>query len=304
MGTRQLKILHRPSSTPPPWPSGQGGGSFCSQAVNPATPPQFYFTLRSNQTDPALWEGLSATPVLLPASQWWNGRQLRRVAIADACDPLVVDCGSVKFFGDLPYGPEELADWVDQLPRRPCWVACPDLPCTPDLDNDPAEVRRRQRETLRLTEGALQLGAPWPSLPVVQGRTPAQYAAHARAYRRAGLVLPQMGVGSLLRRPPAEIAAICAAVRAELPDAELHLFGVGVRLLRASIDLTSIASFDSASWTKRFGSDLEPFKAVQQWTGWSQAKLAVRWALPRYQQSLAEASVSASKTAIPTACAA
>ena len=152
--------------------------------------------------------------------------------------------------------------------------------------------------------GHAKLGAPWPSLPVVQGRTPAQYAAHARAYRRAGLIQPQMGVGSLLRRPPAEIAAICAAVRAELPHAALHLFGVGVRLLRAGLDLTGIASFDSASWTKRFGSDLEPFKAVQCWTGWSQAKLAVRWALPRYQQSLAEASVSASKTARPTACAA
>ena len=82
--------------------------------MNSATPPQFYFTLRSNQTDQALWEGLNATPVLLPASQWWNGRQLRRATIAEACDPYVVDCGSVKFFGELPYSPEQLADWVER----------------------------------------------------------------------------------------------------------------------------------------------------------------------------------------------
>jgi hypothetical protein len=86
---------------------------------------------------------------------------------------------------------------------------------------------------------------------VAHGRTPDEYASHARAMVATGV--DGIGVGGLVPRSarPEELRAICAAVREAVGDMPLHAFGVGSPvLLRAMIDEGVIDSADASTYAR------------------------------------------------------
>lgn len=90
-----------------------------------------------------------------------------------------------------------------------------------------------------------------PLMPVLQGRTPEDYARHARDY---GTLLGPgawVGVGSVCKRQgdPAATAAVLRAIAAERPDLRLHGFGVKLTALADGRVRALLHSADSMAWS-------------------------------------------------------
>lgn len=166
------------------------------------------------------------------------------------------------------------------------WWSAMDYCCEPEIAGDRAEIERRialtvasYGETLEALESWRREGVsdvPDP-LPILQGRTPADYVACARAlateidrvhpctcpsgdedcaaeWHRARAGLPELvGLGSVCRRDvhgPDGLLALLEVLDAELPaGVRLHLFGVkGNAIPHLGGYLDRIASIDSMAW--------------------------------------------------------
>lgn len=169
------------------------------------------------------------------------------------------------------------------------WWSAMDYCCEPEIAGNRAEIERRialtvtsYGETLETLEGWRQEGVndvPDP-MPILQGRTPADYVACAKALaaeidrvhpctcplgdedcaaewhrNRAGL--PELvGLGSVCRRDvhgPDGLLALLAVLDAELPaGVRLHLFGVkGDAIPHLGPYLHRIEPMDSMAWDTR-----------------------------------------------------
>ena len=106
------------------------------------------------------------------------------------------------------------------------------------------------------------------------------------AYTRHGAEHVRIGIGSLCRRSrTSEIVAIVRAIADVLPDDRFHLWGVKLDALPALREaglLDRVASFDSAAWNGRFGSDLEAAKT----SGLTQREHTWQIAFPRYRAKI------------------
>jgi hypothetical protein len=169
------------------------------------------------------------------------------------------------------------------------WWSAMDYCCEPEIAGDRAEIERRialtvesYGDTLAELEGWRQGGVtdvPDP-MPILQGRTPADYVACARAlaakidqvhpcschkgdqdcgaeWHRDRAGLPALvGLGSVCRRDlhgPEGLIAVLEALDAELaPGVRLHLFGVkGQAVAHLAPFLHRIESMDSMAWDTR-----------------------------------------------------
>ena len=88
-------------------------------------------------------------------------------------------------------------------------------------------------------------------MPVIQGFSPEEYAAHAR--QMAQYVEPDawVGVGSVCKRQgnPDSLAAVLEAVHAVAPDWRLHGFGVKATSLQSGRVASRLHSVDSMAWS-------------------------------------------------------
>ena len=150
------------------------------------------------------------------------------------------------------------------------WWSAMDYCCEPEIAADREEVERRIAKTVESLEETLESvdyyrdeeGASWlpDPLPILQGRTPADYVACAkeiervlRARGRDGLPA-LVGVGSVCRRDlhgPEGLLPVLAALDEVLPEGvRLHLFGVkGSALDHVQGD--RVGSIDSMAWDDR-----------------------------------------------------
>lgn len=166
------------------------------------------------------------------------------------------------------------------------WWSSMDYCCEPEILADRAEVDRRvdltvetYGEILECLEGwiyeGLHRGEVPDPLPILQGRTPADYlrcaeglAAMAQKHDRDGL--PELvGLGSVCRRElhgPEGLITILDAIHAALPaGVRLHLFGVkGDALRHLARYGDRIASIDSMAWDFRARADLNEQRAALQ----------------------------------------
>jgi hypothetical protein len=139
---------------------------------------------------------------------------------------------------------------VDEIGRRPDFIAPQDWPCEPAVRaRTGMSVRDHQELT---TDSYLQLaeGFPWlPWIPVLQGWTPGDYLRHAAMYERAGVDLAachRVGVGSICRRGSQRGVAAVLETLAPL-GLKLHGFGASINALRIAGHL--LASSDSQAWS-------------------------------------------------------
>jgi hypothetical protein len=84
---------------------------------------------------------------------------------------------------------------------------------------------------------------------IIQGWTPEQYVDHIDQLKEHDMILPYMGVGSVCRRAAdKKIIDVIKTIRRELPDTNLHGFGVKTSLLKRSITYDCLDSVDSQAW--------------------------------------------------------
>ncbi len=195
-------------------------------------------------------------------------------------------------YGGYRWSVEEYVDAIVKnfdnplMPHPWSWWSAMDFCCEPEIAANRAEVARRMQATLdHYAETMAHLTAwrregetdtPDP-LPILQGRTPADYVTMARdlaavidathactcpdedcdaTFHRSRKGLPELvGVGSVCRREvagPEGILNVLGALDAALPThVRLHLFGVKGALLRhpeISVFAHRIASVDSLAW--------------------------------------------------------
>ncbi|MXY97584.1 MAG: hypothetical protein F4Z29_07495 [Gemmatimonadetes bacterium] len=88
-------------------------------------------------------------------------------------------------------------------------------------------------------------------MPVLQGYTPEQYAAHARDLSPFIGHNAWVGVGSVCKRQgrPDSLAAVLEAIHDVRPDWRLHGFGVKSTSLRSSRVCDRLATVDSMAWS-------------------------------------------------------
>lgn len=145
----------------------------------------------------------------------------------------------------------------------PVWFALWDVP------GDPVA-------TQKLVEAQAASGG----IPTCQGTKPSEYGAHAADLKG----FPLIGVGNLVKAERPDL--ILDAVLTVLPDVKLHLWGCGLRRLKAlSAFDAHIQSTDSSAWNGRFGSGIEEYKRGRE-AGYSQRDYAVNIMLKKYKEKI------------------
>ena len=154
-------------------------------------------------------------------------------------------------YGGFPWSVEAYVNLAAAYPWD--WWASMDLCCEPEIASNPAEVQRRQHETLRLLracrEEAKRKGIN-PPMPVLQGWRPRDYE---RFVEMMGEPLPPLvGLGSVCRRHlsgSSGLLAIVDRLDKKLPaGVRLHLFGVKGTAIAKLAQHPRIHSVDSMAW--------------------------------------------------------
>ncbi len=281
---------------------------------------QFYPTLDAD----SMREYLPAIPFLLPASSW--GRLPRRAdgalpvpRIPPQVPALAADCGGyvaslrAKRLGledGYTYTPEQYLAWLEALGPRLSWAATFDWCCEPPVAGSRVLIRQRQHKT---TEMAWHFWGQhkycqFAWVPTIQGWDIADYVWHARQLQPLIQEMAsfygahrgwRVGIGTLCQRASIPmIQAVCAAVSSVLPDIPLHLWGVSLRLFRAPAALPNmVTSFDSSSWNRLFGREIEAFRR----SGLSQRRWTITVALPWYLAEVSRALAGPKQLSLPLA---
>ncbi|WP_103727302.1 hypothetical protein [Novosphingobium sp. HII-3] len=185
----------------------------------------------------------------------WNILQLRNLpAQVDA----ILDSGG--FTSHVVYGgfPWSIDDYIALAAAHPFRLfASFDYPCEAEIASDRASVKERlsrtigaNRETRRKAEEA---GIADRFMPVLQGRTPADYERCAEALVRSMVPGRTIGVGSMCRREirgPEGLIAVVEHLDRILPvGVRLHCFGVkGAALPYLRAFEHRVASIDSMAY--------------------------------------------------------
>lgn len=252
-----------------------------------------HYTMTFAAVRPDLWEGRPGVPAMVVASNYLNrsGVRLRRRRPPAQLRPLIADCGGFSFAVKGCDYPFSRADYIGWLSHLGCdYAATMDYPCEPTIAADDGAIRERQRRTVAHAAALMARPRRWAWMPVLQGRSVAQYCEHAADYRAAGLVRERMGVGSLCRRTDAaEVARIVAALAAALPGVRFHLFGVKLGVFaHKDWDQRAVASADTGAWNSGTARQ-RPYREAAYAAGMSQIQDEVWGALPRYRAKVGRA---------------
>ena len=211
------------------------------------------------------WNGAAGGPLIISANRilerclatrggWRRGksRPLRATA------PLFIDSGAFSQVarGGFKLGARQYAELIQNFVRETGpvdAVGIQDWMCEPwILEQTGLPLEEHQRRTVQsfLTLSEICPDLPW--VPTLQGFTLDDYRRCADLYATAGVGLADrmVGVGSVCRRSKtAEIGTLLGGIKAHLPRALLHGYGVkGPGVLRA---LGALTSCDSMAWSLR-----------------------------------------------------
>lgn len=222
----------------------------------PESPDDCLFILgthRPNWLYPGRREARPAGPLFISARQL---RERRKSAYPVSDTPFMVDSGGfteLRKFGGWKTTALEYALQVEALARETGslqWAAIQDWMVEDDaLAATGLTVEEHQRRTLASYLELRELSPETRWLPVLQGRTLAEYEAHLGMYAAAGVHLELMelvGVGSVCRRQSdSDIAELLAG----LAGRGLRLHGFGVKLGGLRLAAEWLASSDSLAWS-------------------------------------------------------
>jgi len=166
---------------------------------------------------------------------------------------LFVDCGGYTLLKS-GVGHSPIKEYVDYLRRwQPELYALRDYPCEPDLLDDLGEtVESHQEKTIQDHKEMVDKTGELDGKPVsvLQGWETSDYLHCIDRFREQGIPMNYVGVGSVCRRnAEAEIRDVLRNVRAELPDAHIHAFGVKTSVLSYSDVPQLIDSADSLAYS-------------------------------------------------------
>ena len=205
-------------------------------------------------------------PVLFSAGSWWVKGKLRVPKYQNRVSSIIADCGSFTLhsrFGGFPFSWGEYQEWLTTFDHE--WFALWDKP------RDPIA-----------TQKFINKYGDSGGIPTIQGKTLEEYKSHCKDLRD----FPFLAVGGLVKNP--QIRSILETIITELPDVSLHLWGVGLGVLKSLTPLPpNIVSADSSNWMGRWGSQLERYKEGYT-QGFTQMEYAAQIMLPEYQLKLAK----------------
>jgi len=246
-------------------------------------------------------------PYLFPASSWARSGTLKPVPryVSDIVSRKhrAADCGgfvATKIWGDYRYTPDEYVNWLHSF--TPQWAATMDYCCEDEITSgNTGIVCQRQEATTDMAHlfwnNYRDEDGTW--VPTIQGWHVADYVRHARQMKP---LLEEMqahyhndvwrvGIGTLCNRASvSDIVAVLGAVRREIGDMPIHLWGVKLGALQSKVLLRNVVSVDSAAWMPgglhRTGIEA---KAHRQELGLSQRQYMYQIALPRYLEKVTTA---------------
>lgn len=151
----------------------------------------------------------------------------------------------------------DVSSYAEQIKR---WKSCgrlaaavaQDYMCEPFiLAKTGMTVEEHQRLTIERYDELLAADTGVYIMPVLQGFTPASYAAHVRLYGKRLEKSAYVGVGSVCKRnaDPSAILGVLDAIHKERPDLRLHGFGLKSTALACSAIIKMLESADSMAWS-------------------------------------------------------
>lgn len=220
----------------------------------------FYATITAGDEYPRYMD--SSVAYMCPASSWYRFKMKKPRLPAGS--HAAADCGGFvasRIWGDYRYTPAQYVDWCSTF--NPAWAASMDWCCENEITSGkPGVVLERQQRT---TEAAYRTfwdyrDTPWAWVCTIQGWEISDYVRHAKEmkpllnlWRRHYRSNPmwRVGIGTLCNRASDHmIRAVIAAVKNELPDMPLHLWGVKLSVMKSPVPLDkNVVSVDSAAWT-------------------------------------------------------
>jgi len=243
---------------------------------------------------------------LLPASSWARdevskyGRVRNRIPVPrlpEIMKDVAADCGgfvATRKWGDYRYTLEQYTDWLAAL--HPCWAAMMDYCCEDEITSGrPGVVRERQELTTGMAHRIWDeyKDASWSWVPTIQGWHVADNLRHASDMKPLIQEMQthyaphsafRVGIGTLCARASASmIREVVWNVAHELPGVPLHLWGVKLSVMQASIHLPEqVVSVDSAAWNGMFRTGREKWKQ----SGLTQRQYCFEVALPAYEAKI------------------
>jgi hypothetical protein len=179
--------------------------------------------------------------------------QGRRIPLCENGQDWIMDSGGfseLRQNGHYTFGVHEYLGAVEL--HRPVAFAVMDWMCEPVmLERTGLTIREHQERTV---ESWLEIQSLWDGeseiMPVVQGWTPEEYRECIQMYLGAGAPPDgYFGIGSVCTRQGLPVInAVLSAVRAEIPHARLHGFGVKMSLLQ-TWGRELLYSADSMAWS-------------------------------------------------------
>jgi len=202
-------------------------------------------------------------PVLFSAGSYYLNNKIRTPLYTDRVSNIIVDCGSYSLasrFGCFPFTWENYLNWIEDI--KPKWFALWD--CIGDS---------------YITQKYIDLQRDSGGVPTCQGVSPQQYRQQAKDLKDFKLI----GVGNLVNAT--RIDLILDAILSELPDVELHLWGVGLgKLKKIKQFYKNIVSVDSSNWMGRWGRGIERYKDGKKQYGYTQKEFAIKIMLLEYNE--------------------
>jgi len=232
---------------------------------------------------------------MLPASSWarvnFKPPRLPPHITHVAADPGAFVATRV---GDYSYSAADYVRWLDEIGPALQWAGTMDYCCF-------IHPRENQQRT---TERAYEMwrdykDMEWVWVPTIQGDDLAAYVWHANSMKslitdmqRQGAAF-RVGVGTLVSRPAADVARICAAVHGVLGQ-PLHAWGVKLSVLKQRQFQRGVISIDTSAWDGQFKRTRHESLARRKTLGMSKAEFSYLVALPEYAAKI-QAAVLPSK---------
>ena len=228
------------------------------------TPRMYYVT--GNTTAP---DCLFGQNVLVSAGVGWrNSGSGFSIGIPDARS-LMVDSGgyqaAVYFQDGYPYTPAELHRWAENIRADVVWGmdwACEDREVLAGLKDDiePEDIAPyRDRLSWAWADQVEQFEEHQSGRyghefrPVVQGQQPSEYREFSARLRESHLPTENIGIGTVCKRETRDgILKVVNAVRDELPDSNIHLFGATLEVWKDPRFAGLFESSDTAAWETHY----------------------------------------------------
>jgi hypothetical protein len=219
-------------------------------------------------------EDLPEGAYLISAAQFWN-RQTGKFIIPKVIPErkYFIDSGAYSFPFGVPYRWDEYAEFCRAW--NPVFVSTIDAFCS--AAGTVAWLQKHVDEVLL---------SGLPFIPVITGRTPAEYAWCLEQTRQLfGVFMPRrIAVGGLKRN--GQVVPMMKRVMES--GMKYHLFGATIAQLKMVVRSCGpqVDSSDSGSWNGRFGTRIEMCNRLMREKGMTQRQVALHEFLPAYRESV------------------